>query len=74
LDWGQSGSIGVEIEQFGKFWSSLRLYYDVPTSNALLTCFYFDDTLTDADQRRRLLRLYYAAATTFKLAHDATQT
>jgi hypothetical protein len=54
-------------ERFGKFWSSLRLYYDVPTSNALLTRLYYDVTLTDADQRRSL-RLYYAASSTFKLA------
>jgi hypothetical protein len=60
LDRGRSGPIVVEIEQFGNFWSSLRLYYDVPTSNALLTRFYYDVTLTDADQRPRILRLYYA--------------
>ena len=67
LDRGGSGPIGVEIEQFVKLWSSLRPYYDAPTSNALLTRFYYDVTQTDADQRPRLLRLYYAAATTFKI-------
>jgi hypothetical protein len=63
LDRGRSGPIVVEIEQFGNFWSSLRLYYDVPTSNALLTRFYYDVTLTDADQRTRLLRYIYIATT-----------
>jgi hypothetical protein len=61
-------------QAFGNFLSSLRLYYDVPMSNALLTRFYYDVTLTDADQRPRLLRLYYATLRHLSSHYDATQT
>ena len=63
-DRGRSAS---KIEHFGKLWSSFRSYYDVPTPNALLTRFYYDVTQIVADQRPRLVRLYNAAATTFKI-------